>query len=126
MSADLAARLLAAVEETERIANAATGGAWTAYRNRGVFAGVLDRDWVAGTDPADATHIARHDPAAVLRRCASDRKILALHEPVTGFSGQQCTVCVGCWATEEGEDWPCETLRLLADGYGLDDGSSVR
>jgi hypothetical protein len=59
------------------------------------------------------------DPRDDLRRCAADRKIVELHGWVAGFSGPQCETCVGGWATEEGEDWPCATLRTVAGGYGL-------
>lgn len=107
---DLAARLLAAIEETERVARAATDGPWTAYATRGVFAGVLDRDWVAGTDPAEAEHIARHDPAAVLRRCEADRRIV-----------EYCEMTLTDKLSEAPESCMADSvLEYLADGYGLE------
>lgn len=61
-----------------------------------------------------AEHVVRHDPAAVLRRCAADRKILEVHEPIGGACG---------FDREDGyyvEDInDCPTLLALAEGYGL-------
>lgn len=75
-----------------------------------------------------AAHIALHDPAAVLRRCAADRKILAEHAAQPDGSGfpdsQQCQTC-----SQPGGDgyqylvpYPCPTVRDLAEGYGLEEG----
>lgn len=63
--------------------------------------------------------IAMHDPAAVLRRCAADRKILTIHEPIGG-------ACDGCGFDQEyGHEVEnindCPTLLALAEGYGLTD-----
>lgn len=131
---NLAARLLAAIEETERVAratfsintraemrNGQPAPRWQYEAGTVVVADNRGRDIpvVAKTWEREGQHIIHNDPATALRRCAADRKIVELHEPVAGFSGQQCTTCVGCWATEEGEDWPCENLRLLAEGYGI-------
>lgn len=69
--------------------------------------------------------IALGDPAAVLRRCAADRKILEHHAPY-GHSWEPYA-CVGCgydgsdycsdWITDHIND--CPTLLALAEGYGL-------
>lgn len=75
--------------------------------------------------PVAAGLIARHDPAAVLRRCAADRKILAEHRPVAG-DWTDHYACEGCGydgsycperVTEHVND--CPTLLALAEGYGL-------
>jgi hypothetical protein len=57
-----------------------------------------------------------NDPV-LLRRCAADRKILAIHEPVGG-------ACDGCgfdrddgYFVDDIND--CPTLLALAEGYGL-------
>lgn len=63
MTDSLVARLREAIDETQRIAQAAVGFDY----------GV--KDWADDGDPVNV-HIARHDPAAVLRRCAADRKLL--------------------------------------------------
>ncbi|MDX3759312.1 hypothetical protein [Streptomyces sp. AK02-04a] len=61
-------------------------------------------------------------PAAVLRRCTADRKILEVHKPYggRGYSGHACTGCGELsedWAVEHAND--CPTLLALAEGYGL-------
>lgn len=61
-------------------------------------------------------------PAAVLRRCAADRKILDIHKPYggRGYGGHACTGCGELnedWAVEHAND--CPTLQALAEGYGL-------
>lgn len=132
MTEDLAARLLAAIDETERIARAAADGdsgdwfvgdKWNVYRREDTTP--LDDEATNALVVYDnvhdqSVHIVHNDPQAVLRRCAADRKILELHnDPVRGFSTLQCATCVGSWATEEGEDWPCGTLRALAAAYGI-------
>lgn len=74
----------------------------------------------ASDDEGVARHIARNSPAAVLRRIAADRQLLDLHaleyrerpERVLGEADDPfCAECVG-------ERYPCETLRLLAKGWG--------
>ncbi|MES9522430.1 DUF6221 family protein [Streptomyces capoamus] len=99
--------------------------------------------WVASTDdfelldsngtlvarsllPGAAGLLAIHDPAAVLRRCAADRKILDLHKPLA-TTWSDYYACAGCGydgadycsepVTEHVND--CPTLLALADGYGL-------
>lgn len=67
-----------------------------------------------------AEHIALNDPAAVLARVAADRKMLASHYDYTG-------VCTRCFDFQnkpvEREPFPCEVVRLLAEGLGWRDGS---
>jgi len=71
----------------------------------------------------NADHIALNDPEAVLRRCASDRKLLELHKP-EGSSGE-CRTCVE-WS--ETEHWhcpvpfPCDTFLTVAEGYNWQEG----
>ncbi|MGW9031491.1 DUF6221 family protein [Streptomyces sp. NPDC055722] len=68
---------------------------------------------------ANMRHIARHDPAAVLRRITADRKLLDLHQNVNG----KCWECgQGYELTDWGPDFPCTTVRLLAEGYGWTEG----
>jgi hypothetical protein len=63
-------------------------------------------------------HMARHDPAAVLRHIAADRKILDLHDMAhecssTDWITRQHDSC--CWIPE-GEH--CDTILALAEGWG--------
>lgn len=69
-----------------------------------------------------AEHIVRHDPAAVLRRCAADRKILTIHAPQGG--DWEPYACLGCGSDSEfgvlvDHVNDCETLQALAEGHGL-------
>lgn len=70
-----------------------------------------------------AEHIVRHDPAAVLRRCAADRKILARHhlDPDVHWT----PACKGC-GTYGDQELPetdnlneCPELLDLAEAHGL-------
>lgn len=64
---------------------------------------------------ASAEHIARHDPARVLREVEAKRAIVAAHQP--GSSGGPCSVCIAdrrSWQDDWCPDpWPCETVRKL-------------
>ena len=74
-------------------------------------------------DSRYADHIAAHDPAAVLRRCTADRKILARHtlNPDVHYE----PACKGCGTygdmeLSETENLnECPELLDLAEGYGL-------
>jgi hypothetical protein len=70
-------------------------------------------------------HAALHDPAAVLRRIAADRKLIALHHPVidrTGWRhgdyGDVRPACAECGSQDTATAWPCDTIRFLAEGWG--------
>ena len=76
-----------------------------------------------------AQHIVRHDPAAVLRRCDADRKILDIHAPAGG--DWEPYGCNGCgidseYGYEVTHTNDCETLLALAEGHGLTRRSSPR
>ena len=89
---DLAEWLETAIGELEQAAELATTGPWVATSHgfvdvvpsssSGAFVASAAYAYPDGSsDPilqADAEHIALNDPAAVLRRCAADRKILDL------------------------------------------------
>lgn len=66
------------------------------------------------------THIALHDPAAVLRRIAADRKQLELHaeNPYDPGCCGTCTVNEKGWAAPVASEVPCATIRNLAEGWG--------
>ncbi|MFI5955829.1 DUF6221 family protein [Cryptosporangium sp. NPDC051539] len=56
-----------------------------------------------------ARHIALHDPASVLLDVALKRRLVDLHDE-TGH--RDCSYC-----RYQGGDWPCETLRLMAQPF---------
>jgi hypothetical protein len=74
-----------------------------------------------------AEHIVRHDPAAVLRRCAADRKILDRHNVDLSSADDRlyATACHGCGTYGDCDDPvtdninDCPELLDLADGYGI-------
>lgn len=131
---DLTTRLLAAIEATEFTAKAASPGTWDFDGDEEVSEDV--GDWpvayvrgamqAPGTQAANGGHIAANDPDTVLRRCAADRKMVNLHattvfETIRGNPkyGRDywCETC-HVPGDQGGRNW-CETLRLLAEGYGI-------
>jgi hypothetical protein len=88
---DLVQWLTAQLDEDERIAKAATPGPWVdqggyvtdvgpkvQVTDYGTQDGEPEEDKPQGR--ADSAHIARHDPARVLREIAADRELLAEYE----------------------------------------------
>jgi hypothetical protein len=77
---DLIAFITARLDEDERVARDATPGPWTDFSSRsyGVEQAAEGRRVVAERvhDYDDAAHIARHDPARVLRDVAAKRRLL--------------------------------------------------
>lgn len=142
---ELIAFLRACLDEDERVARAVPVGeicAPPAHWATGADPGG-EETWVLGTyedinahTPAAADHVARHDPARVLREVEAKRRILDEHQPEDG----SCSRC-GRDSREEnpgahlrGEPemvdvwrpaiWPCRTTRLLAMPY--DDHKNYR
>lgn len=134
MMAELRARL----DADERLAHEATGRIWR-VDNEEYPEQIRDENhtsvvaYVGGEarvfdSTADALHIARHDPARVLRQVAAHRAILDEHER-TDCRGHpdawmKCGpgVCqIECWGC--GRDWPCPTVRHLAEAYADGDGN---
>ncbi len=134
MSADLHARLVAALDEEQARAEAAGAEQWdwngyhvpapryTTYMVYGTpgereIADCRPEPWVRedGDDPryaAVARHIAAQDPARTLARVAADRRVLERH-------WNQHGVCNWC-----GDDlpwsWPCPDALDLAARYGIE------
>ena len=64
-----------------------------------------------------AEHIARHDPARVLREVEAGRTILAEHfaeDRGESLPGADCGVCYYIGTPGSPAGWPCRTLRALA------------
>jgi hypothetical protein len=129
---DLIAALRAALDAEEATARAAGAAEWSlqehegdtvlVYDSRGEPV-VYDEGWPT---PAQGTHIVAHNPAFVLADIAAKRAILDLHAPVPGWDGESSngTVCVLCAedardGDRTGDPYPCATLRLLAEAYGI-------
>jgi hypothetical protein len=64
----------------------------------------------------DADHIARHDPARVLRECEAKRRIVGAH-PYTDDGGHCCADPQGGLGEEMYWNEPCPTLAALAAVY---------
>ncbi|WP_435601336.1 DUF6221 family protein [Streptomyces sp. C10-9-1] len=142
---DLVAFLRARYDEDEQEARAATPGPWRWRQEHGEpwepeEGGWLDYsgEYISGADDsgtlfgpgmtphADAVHIARHDPARVLREIDAKRQLVNVHGrpheciALTG-SGERSVVDGQPWELWEPEHTsdhgPCTTLRLLALPY---------
>lgn len=140
MTTDPLAYLHATLDAAEAEAEAATKGPWEArpptddgdgWEIRAVVTPGREWRWVIGAesgggvyDEPDARHIARHDPAAVLRRIQADRKLIAEHQSTVGWDGGSSNgrVCATCAQDTQdgdrsGDPYPCATLRYLAEGW---------
>lgn len=122
----LAEFLLARIAEDEAVARAATLGPWATSPSKYVAGHYVHGDRSNGeqvahateTTKANASHIARHDPARVFAECEAKRRIVALHRPerYADVDEHFCTTC-RAGAFERTVDWPCPTLRALALPY---------
>ena len=79
--------------------------------------------------PGLLAHIARHDPARVMREVEAKRAIVDEHPITTGWDGDGSNrpICLTCSTADqsggiEGDPYPCRTLRLLASPYADHDG----
>lgn len=128
MSEDMLAALSAALDARQRMALAAKhegSGEWTRDTSLSFEVGriedtdgrIVTYDEGAPTEE-QAIHIAANDPAAVLRRVAADRKLIALYEKARAE----------CPADGRAYDWESdvgrartaaleEAVRIIAEGY---------
>jgi hypothetical protein len=118
---------LDAAQADAEAATAATGGPHWHGSDSGLYSndasnhpGPFLADAYGYTDPRVVAHVTRHDPAAVLRRIAADRKILAEHaeNPYDLGYCRTCTVHEDGWAVPVPAELPCATIRNLAEGWG--------
>lgn len=92
----------------------------------------LHPEWshpAGSVEPTEGRHIARWDPARVLAEVAAKKRIVELHSPMCGdstpYRGKGLAYCTTCtdWPNadpyEGGPmvDYPCPTLRFLAQPY---------
>lgn len=96
------------------------------------------RLYVEYAGQAVAEHVTLHDPERALRRCAADRETVELHAGDHHCREMHSGVYPADWPPaaswgKAGEPWrhpgdeyfegaPCDTLRALADGYGMEVG----
>lgn len=107
----------ARLDEIEAPARALDGQEWTdrdgvVMGDRGVIATGAQGD----LDAAEATHIARHDPAYELKKVAADRAILTAH-PVQLSLVSDYSDCAACMDVDAYDSYPCKTVRLLASPF---------
>lgn len=111
---DLIAAIRGAIDETERIATEAVGPDWQTDV-------AADSGWNSYREHV-RSHILRHDPAAALRRCAADRRIL--DQIVDEANGLDMSVDldrrVGSRDEAEEPYLGNVLVRLLAEGYGIE------
>lgn len=126
---DIAARVLAAIEETERIARAAGGGHWHRGDRPMDECRIEDDDGdftiydEGGHGVAHADHIVRHDPAAVLRRCTADRRSVKRHSnrwriTYGGEIGDSTNLVRHCEVCDY--PMPCPDLLDRAEAYDVE------
>jgi hypothetical protein len=128
---DLIARLTAAIDETER--NGFLGQSPLGYVTADKVYLPTEVQIAYGSEDVTARQ-------AVLRGCAADRKILAIHKPLEVWNGgaepkywpkhaagQTVWICERCdthdseYGWREDEPFPCGTVRAVAERYGLED-----
>ncbi|MEU7331399.1 DUF6221 family protein [Streptomyces parvus] len=98
-------------------AAAETGADWHYDSKSGYVLGGRDHDMVATgsqdfLEPSAGAHIARHDPARVLREVEAKRRILAVHRPYVPEPDQACLGCAGGIQFQF-----CPVVRLLGLPY---------
>lgn len=130
---DITEFLTACVKDDERLALGSYPGPWVTDLDDALDENVTNESgqivaWVRARPFTDATrsHIARHDPARVLREVAAKRKLIELHAPavIHGEKGgadwyNRMTICRTCTPSQQFPEtaWPCDTVKLLASVY---------
>lgn len=104
---ELMAFLKARLDEDERVARHASHGPWVSHVGY-ISGGPTGMTRVTQQAQAwNADHIARHDPARVLREVEAKRRILDEHYPVDPCDAHDASA----------RTIPCDTLLLLALPY---------
>ena len=119
MTDDLIARLKKYLDEDERVALDVAYPDPESWYSEGHLAWDTTRNLAAkGRTNKHGTHIARHDPARVLRWVKAAREILDEHEPKPWVRDLSYCSCCSDKRGDSQEDWPCPTVRALASVYG--------
>ncbi|MFJ3141700.1 DUF6221 family protein [Streptomyces halstedii] len=111
--------LHARLDEDEQVARAAHAPNWSTDGRRGLHYGVEDGWMTDALTTSDADHIARQNPARILREVEAKRRIAERHSPHSMGSCRTCErphwgvqVCNHCERAA-----PCPDLRDLATVY---------
>ena len=122
MTDDLVAFLRARLDDDEQVARAATPGPWMWIAGRVYQEAELGRVVVPTDDldrglvePEDLKHIARHDPARVLREVDAKRQILNAYEWALAHPHKDDET--GYWVRKGETSTLAEDVRLLASVY---------
>lgn len=133
MTFDLIAFITARLDDDERIARIAAAEFTRDSGLRWVVDDETHPECVRPAEPLDNStvaigawgmigkqgiHIARHDPARVLREVEAKRRLVTLHVGEDGSHGfWYCKTCGSGEPNEYPTEWPCATLKLLAAPY---------
>lgn len=107
MTADPLAWVRAEMDGAEKVATSATAGPW--FADGGTVHAGHPTNEVVNYCGENAPHIARHDPAAVLRRIKAERKMLDKCEWVLNADG---------WADYDAPGLAEEVISRIAEGWG--------
>jgi hypothetical protein len=115
---DLIAKLKAALDAEEQIANGVSDGPWSAV-NVVVYdaddATVADRAGWGEMLPEDVQHIACQNPKRTLEKIAAVRELIARYEAASAFYNARKEAPAG-------EVYGLYTaIKLIAKGYGIDE-----
>ncbi|MCQ4040611.1 DUF6221 family protein [Streptantibioticus rubrisoli] len=124
--------LVAAHGRAEEIARALRDDLWWPPEAERIEVYTDSNILIAGADDTIRCLTAAADPAAVLRRIAAERELLALHQPereayiYPDVDGPEPGVLtVACKTCAQGQHYdlrpevfPCPTVRLLAEAWG--------
>lgn len=103
-------------EETAREATAQTSEYWQPYFKQVIAPGSRYETEAAEANSSEAaSHIARHDPARILREITAKRAVLDRHQPGEHWDGTP--ICRWCSPGEARLSWPCNDVRDLAAIY---------
>jgi hypothetical protein len=119
---DLHGWLTQQIDRVEETARDATNGPWYAEPPDTTWGEDKDAELAGGgkllatlayerNGYLNADHIAMHNPANVLRRCAADRRILARHRLDPGAYWMDAAACEGCGSEGEMGDPVTENLN---------------
>jgi hypothetical protein len=131
VTADSLAFLHATLDAAQARAEAAGGDEWTQQDHPSDSIAIYDskREPVVYDEgwpsPEQAAHIVANNPAAVLRRIAADRKLIAAH-PITSDVRDIRIISLGCRTCHRWDDQIdgrgyCDSIIALAEGWGWTD-----